>query len=200
MVVAEPSAAVGGEGRGVDGLKNEVLLLVDEALLVARITTPKQEDDMGTFAGDGLDYGIRELLPSFLLMRCGDMLTHGQCGVEEQDSLLCPPTERAVIKFPAVTVLYNLRNGADVVLYLLEYVDKGRRQRYARLHREAQTFRLPCAMVRVLSYDYDLHLVKRAEVEGVENLVPWRIASVMTVFLVYKTGESDKVLFVKLTL
>lgn len=65
MVVSEPSATVGGEGRRVDGLKNEVLLPVDETLLVARIAAPKQEDNMWAFTGDGLDDGIRELLPSF---------------------------------------------------------------------------------------------------------------------------------------
>lgn len=51
-----------------------------------------------------------------------------------------------------------------------------------------------------MSYNHDPHLVKRAEVESVENLVPRRITPVMTVLLMYKTGESDKVIFVKLTL
>lgn len=200
MVVSEPSATVGGEGRRVDGLKNEVLLPVDETLLVARIAAPKQEDNMWAFTGDGLDDGIRELLPSFPLVRSGNMLTHGQCGVEEQYSLFCPSAERTVIEFPAVSILYNLRNSADVVLYFLENVDERRRQRYACLHRKAHTFRLTCAMVWVLSYNHDPHLVKRAEVESVENLVPRRITPVMTVLLMYKTGESDKVIFVKLTL
>lgn len=200
MAVSEPTATVGGEGRGVDGLKNEVLLLVDETLLVARIAAPKQEDNMGTFTGDGLDDGIRELFPSFPLVRSGNMLAHGQCGVEEQHSLFRPSAERTVIEFPAVGILYNLWNGAYVVLYLFENVDKGRWQRYACLDRKAQTFRLTCTMVWVLPYYYDLHLVNRTEVEGIENLVPGRITSVMAVFLAYKTGESDKVIFVKLTL
>ena len=67
-MVSEPSAAVGGERRGVDGLQDEMLALVYELLLVARISAPKQEDDMVAFTGDGLYHGIRELLPSLTLV------------------------------------------------------------------------------------------------------------------------------------
>ena len=46
MVIAEPSASVGRQGRGMDTLKDEMFLAVYEGLLVAGIASPKQEDDM----------------------------------------------------------------------------------------------------------------------------------------------------------
>ena len=46
MVIAEPSASVGRQGRWMDTLKDEMFLAVYEGLLVAGIASPKQEDDM----------------------------------------------------------------------------------------------------------------------------------------------------------
>ena len=45
-MIAEPSASIGRQGRGMDTLKDEMFLAVYEGLLVAGIASPKQEDDM----------------------------------------------------------------------------------------------------------------------------------------------------------
>ena len=68
MVIAEPSASVGRQGRGMDTLKDEMFLAVYEGLLVAGIASPKQEEEMRSKLLYGLYERVGECLPAFPLM------------------------------------------------------------------------------------------------------------------------------------
>ena len=63
------------------------------------------------------------------------------------------------------------------------------------LHRKTQSVGLPRLMIRVLSDNHHLHLVERAEVEGIENQVPWWIACCLHIFL---SDSSSQLLEVRL--
>ena len=64
VVVAEPSATVGGERGWVYALQDEVLGGVDELLLRAGWASPEEEDDVWAVLRDGLYDGIGECLPA----------------------------------------------------------------------------------------------------------------------------------------
>lgn len=80
MLAAE-EASVGGEGRGVYGLENEVLLGVDDRPFLLGVGAPKHKDEAVAFVGQLLDDAVGELFPSLVLVRCGLVGPYGQDGV-----------------------------------------------------------------------------------------------------------------------
>lgn len=94
MVIAK-EASVGAEWRWMCRLQHEMLSRVDKRTLALCITAPEDEYYMLFAVGDELDDIVGEGLPSMLLMRTCGMLTYGEGGIEEQDSLLCPTCEIA---------------------------------------------------------------------------------------------------------
>ena len=54
------------------------------------------------------------------------------------------------------------------------------------------------AVIRVLAYDYDLNLVERAMVKGVEDKLGWRVYGLTRIFCANKLGELDEVVLFKL--
>ena len=81
LVVAEPAAAVGGQGGGMYAFQHQVLVGVDEGPFALRIRTPQQENQMFLFLGDGPDDCIGEGLPAFVLVRACLMRPDGERGV-----------------------------------------------------------------------------------------------------------------------
>lgn len=137
MMIAEPSAPVGRQWRGMDTLKDEMFLGVDEGLLVAGIASPEQEDDMRTAVRDGLYDSVGECLPPFALVRAWLMLPDGQRGIEQKDTLTRPAAQRAIVHLAAIGIGDDVWHAPRIGLYLLENVDERGRQRYPCLHAEA---------------------------------------------------------------
>ena len=75
-MVAEKSA-VGGEGRGMCGLENEMARTVDESAFFLSETAPEDEDKVFLFFGKVADDGVGKLLPPLALMRPCLMGAHG---------------------------------------------------------------------------------------------------------------------------
>lgn len=134
------------------------------------------------------DGGVGKLLPAMPLMACRLMRPHGEGGIEQQHTLLCPSGQ--------VSAMGN--GGAKVGVYLLKDVLQRGREHHAIIDREAQAMGLSRLMIGILPDDDHLHLVKGTEVEGVEYQMARWIACVVEIFLMHKVGEVDKVLFVKL--
>ena len=187
VVVAEPSAAVGGEGRWVHGLEHEVLPLVYERCLASGVAAPEDEYEVLAVGAEGLYRGVGELFPSFALVAGSLVCPHGERGVEQQHSLLGPARQIAC------------RGDwcAQVELYLLENVLQGGRERHSVAYGEAEPVGLARLVVRVLADDYHLHVVERTEVEGVEYLAAWRETGVVEVFLPDESCQVDEVLLLE---
>lgn len=110
-MVAEPSAAVGGEGRWVHGLEHEVLPLVYERRLASGVAAPEDEYKVLAVGAEGLYRGVGELLPSFALVAGSLVCPHGERGVEQQHSLVGPARQIACRGDWCVQVeLYLLEN------------------------------------------------------------------------------------------
>ena len=188
LMVAEPSAAVGGEGRGMHGFQYQVLVVVDEIRLATGIAAPQQEDQMLPGVAQRLDGGIRKGIPAEARMAVGEVGTHGERGVEQQHALPGPARE--------VAVRWNWRS--QIVVYLLEYVDERWWHQHTVGHRETQSHGLSGFMVGVLSEDDHFHLVERAQAEGIEDTLSGRITGVLLVLLPHGIDEAGKIRLVKL--
>ena len=55
LVITEPSAPVGRQGRGVYGFQYQMSLGVDESAFALGIGTPKEENEILFFLGDDSD-------------------------------------------------------------------------------------------------------------------------------------------------
>ena len=157
---APEKSAVGGEGRGVRGGEHVVFGGVDQLDFGLCVRAPEEEHDAAAFLGEAGDGGVGEGLPAVPLVRAGLVRPYRQGGVEQQHAL----------PRPAVEVASQGDGHPDVGMQLLEDVDQRGRELYAGLHRETESVGLPRLVVRVLPENHHLHLVKRREVEGVENL------------------------------
>ena len=65
----------------------------------------------------------------------------------------------------------------EIILNFPKNINQRGRHGNAVLNRKAQSFSLSWLVVRVLSNNDHLHLVKWTEVESIENFTPWRITS-----------------------
>ena len=82
LMLAKPTATVSAEWRGMDGLKDKIAAFVYHVGLTTGKTTPKHIDNVLTRHGQGMNGGIRELLPAERGMAVGDMGTNGEFGIE----------------------------------------------------------------------------------------------------------------------
>ena len=179
LVLAEPAAAVGGERRGVDGLQQQVVLLIYHVRLPARVAAPQHVDQVLAAGGQCAYGGVGELLPAQRGVAVGLVGTDGQRGVEQQHALTGPPSQVA-----------RWRHGcARVVLYLLEDVLQRGRKGHAVLHREGESVGLSWLVVGVLTYDDHLHLVEGAQVEGIEDEASRRVACRGGILVAHGVGE-----------
>ena len=76
LMLAKPSSTIGTQGRGMDRLKNEVLLLVDHIRLGAGIASPQHINQMLTMLSQRLDSCIGKLLPTQHGMAVGLMSSY----------------------------------------------------------------------------------------------------------------------------
>ena len=182
MVIAE-KAAIGGEGRGVCALQHEMARAVDESAFLLRVAAPKYKDQSIALRGEAANDGIGKLFPAVPLVRPGLMGADGECGVEQQHALFRPAAQAAG----------GGHGAAQVVGYFLKDVLQRRGKSHTVGHREAQAFRLPLLVIRVLPEDYHLDLVERAKVEGIENLPPRRVAHALPVLRVHKVDELPEI-------
>ena len=188
-MLTKPATTIRTQGRGVNTLEHQVLLLVDHIRLTSGITTPQHIHQVFTMGGQGLDGGIGKLLPTQGRMTIRLMGTNGERGIQKEHPLFCLARQ-----------ITRSRDGFPKIgLNLLEDVLQRRGKLDAVLHREAQSVGLTWLVVRVLSDNHHLHLVKRTQVKGIEYQLPWRIASILRILRTNRTGEPDKIVFVELT-
>ena len=118
------------------------------------------------------------------------MGTNGERCIKKQHALLSPTGKIA-----------RCRNFlAQISLYLFKDILERWRELYAVLYRETQSVGLSRLMIRVLTNDNNLNLIKRAQVKGIENQLTWRIAGCSLILLSHSSSELRKVRFIKLVL
>lgn len=162
LMLAEPAATIGRERRRVNRLQHKVLRLVYHICLASRVATPQHIDQMLALCSQSTDGRISKLLPAQCRMAVGLMGTYGQRGIEQQDPLLGPARQ--------ITCLRKGR--AQIILNLLEDILQRWRKLYPVLNGETQSMCLSRLMIRVLSDDDHLHLVKGTQVESIEDEFP----------------------------
>ena len=89
---------------------------------------------------------------------------------------------------------------SDCLDRYLEYIDKRRRKRDTILHRETQSVSLSRLMIRVLSDNDNLHLIKRTEIKGIENQFTWRITRTCHILLSHLVCKPHEIGLLKLSL
>ena len=157
----------------MDTLQYEVLRLVNHISLTTGIAAPEHIDQMLAMGCQGLYGGISELLPTETTVAIRLMGTHRQRCIEQQHPLFCPARQVA-----------RLRDGrTEVILYLLEDILQRRREHHPILHGETQSMCLSGLMIRVLSDNHHLHLVKRTQVEGIEDQFSRGVTSGLLILL-----------------
>ena len=189
-MLAEPAATIGRERRRVNRLQYEILRLVNHICLASRVAAPQHVDQMLALCSQGPDGRISKLLPAQCRMAVGLMGTYGQRGIEQQYPLFGPARQ--------ITCLRNGR--AQIILNLLEDILQRRWKLHPVLHRETQAVSLPRLMVRVLSDDDHLHLVKGTQVESIEDEFSWWEASAYNILLPDGIRQLLKVRFLKFSL
>ena len=130
-----------------------------------------------------LDGGIGKLLPSMALVAPRLVLPYGECGVQQQNPLLCPSRE----------IAGHRNRSTKVLLYLLEDILKRRGKCHTVAHRETEPMCLPWAMIGILTDDHHLHLVDGTEIESIEYQTARGIACGGLILLAYKIRKRDEI-------
>ena len=170
------------------GLQHEMPAPVDDGTFTLGITSPQDENQPGALCGQILYDGISKLLPSLPLMASCQMLSDGKGGIQQQYALSRPAAKAAI----------GRRRSTQVILYLLEDIDKRGGRWHSFCYREAKSFCLSSFMIGILPYDDHLDSIEGAEVEGREDLFAWRIASAAAVFLAHEICELCEVWLLEL--
>src|SRR5581483_7255375 len=84
---------------------------------------------------------------------------NGECGVEQQNALVCPAAEIASAWHAAV----------EISMQFFEDVAQAWRQRHSLGHRKSQSMRLARTVIWVLSEDYHVHSLQRRELQRTED-------------------------------
>ena len=108
------------EGGGVRCLEDEVTRAVDHTRFAPCRGAPEEEDHVLTMAVDHLDDGIGEGLPSKSLVAGSPAGSDGECGVEEEDTLLSPREEMPIGEAGGVPEV-----GGNLLLDILKAGRKG---------------------------------------------------------------------------
>ena len=169
-------------------LQYEMARGVYQRCLAAGITAPKYEHEIVAVSIECLDGGVGKLLPSATLVTGCLMRPYGQCGIEQQHTLLCPTGEVSGHRYRHSKVLF----------YLLKDILQRWGKRHSVAYRETQTVCLSWLMVWVLTYNDHLHLVKRTKFESIEDELSWGISCGSGIFITHKFDEIDEILFLKL--
>lgn len=189
VVVAE-KACVSAQRRGMHAGEDEMARTIDNGTLALGVRAPEDKDKVVAPYIQFTNNSIGEFLPALPLVRGGSMGTNSKSGIEQQHTLIGPAREVAV----------SGRRGSEVVLYLLEDINKRRRHGGRRTDREAHAVGLPWLMVGILPDDNDFHLVKGTMVEGIENESCWGIAGATSILLANKRRQPFELRFIKLGL
>lgn len=129
------------------------------------MASPEEEHQKIMLIGECLDDGIRECLPSFAGVGHRLSCTDGECGIEEEDTLLRPAGEVAVIG----------QGRTDIISYFFEDVHKGRGIPYSSLDRKREPMSLPGPMIGILPEYHHLHSFEGGFVESGKYVFRMRI-------------------------
>ncbi len=162
---ATEKAVMGGEGGGVRRLQDQVLLCIYERLLALRELAPEQENYGVAFIGNSPDDRIGESMPADMGVGISPVRLHSQRRIEEQDALLCPMLEIAMIR----------QGQSEIVADLLKDIDQRRRRLYALRYGKGEAVRLSWPVIRILAKDDDPHFFQRRVLKGIEYQSPWRV-------------------------
>ena len=144
---------------------------------------------MPAFFSQTVYNGIRKRFPSLVLMRTGLMSSNRKRGVEQQNTLGCPPQQ--------ITAGRSLNT--QVRFKFLEDIDQRRRVRGAILNRKAQTVCLSGFVIGILPQNHHFNLVERASIKSLENMWTGRIYGCTLIFLLHKSGKLTEVILLKLS-
>lgn len=146
-------------------MQDKMFVAVNHDAFFLRVRPPEHKDDVLAAFVQRTDNGIGKRLPAAFLMGPRGGGAHGQCGVEQQDSLPRPSREIAALG----------HGHAEFRLDLLIDVFQARRQGHAFAHGKRQAVRLIGAVIGVLAEHHDAHPIEGRGREGVKDIVFARI-------------------------
>src|SRR6266508_6240720 len=154
MPAAEKSA-MRRERRRMRTFQHQVLPGVDKRALFLRVAPPEHEHQALALAVEHFDNGVRELLPTLVLMASSSPGFHGERCIEQEDALLRPVSKMAVIR----------RLDPQIIFQLDENILQAGRNIHSRPHGKTKAVRLIRSMVRILTEDDHLDFVERSVIE-----------------------------------
>lgn len=163
---------------------------VDKLPFALGITAPKHKNDMLPMVIEYTDSRVGEFFPTFVLMTAWVVCFNGQCGIEEQDTLIRPTLE-----IPRRG--YRL---AQIAVNLLVDIHQRWWNRHTVIDRETESVRLTDIVVRVLPDDDNAHVVERTRVESIKNQTCRRKALMGLIGVAHKRGQQLEIRFVELGL
>lgn len=96
MAATEKSAR-SRERRRMCRIQDEMLGLVNHAALLLSMIAPKKENQIGAGTVKDGNHRISKLFPATISMRSSFMRLYSECCVEEQNTLLGPATQIAMV-------------------------------------------------------------------------------------------------------
>ena len=104
------------------------------------------------------------------------MRPHSKHRVQHKHTLLRPFRQAAMVR----------NRTSQIIVELLIYIHKRRRDLHTFLHREAQSMRLAVVMVRILPEDHHLYIFKRRQMERIKNVLCGRKYKPCPVFMIHR--------------
>ena len=156
------AAGVGAERAGMGGEQDSFVVGHDDAVHHGFcLAAPDDEYNRLRQIHGCLNDSMCKDVPAPVRMAVGLMSLYGQAGVQQQNALFGPRRQ----------VAGRWTRASDIVAQLFEDVLKRRLNGTAVVDGECQTVGCARCMIRVLSDDAGLELVRRCQGQGAENLV-----------------------------
>src|SRR6266571_6156238 len=123
--------------------QHQMLFSIDKSTLVLCVAPPKHEYQALAFTVEHTNDGVRELLPTLVLMAAGFPGFDAERGIEQEHALLGPMGKMTVIR----------RLDPQIIFQLDENILQAGRNVHSRPHRKTKAVRLIRSMVRILAED-----------------------------------------------
>ena len=187
VMVAEETG-VSGERGGMGRTEDEVARTVYDGALALCVAAPEDEDQVLFLLVQKTYDRVSKCLPSFSLVRTGFVGSYRQGCIQQENALFGPAGQVAACRDVS----------ANVISYLFENILQGGWELNPIVDRETQSVSLSRSVVGVLTDDDHLDRLKRAKVEGIEDVCTGRIAWAGLIFGLDKVGKGLKIGGVKL--
>lgn len=149
------------KGTWMRRLQDQMLRIIQHALLTLCRASPQDEYDRSVLAVQGHDCCIREFFPADTAMGICLMGSNRKYGIQHQNSLLRPLCQTAMAGYGT----------SQVFMQFLVYVDQGRRDFHTLFYGKAEAVGLSVIVVGILPQNYHFDILQRSQVKCIKNVI-----------------------------